>query len=96
VTIVDFESGIDHLAIKKSGFGISADTTTLVTPPGGPLYFVESPVSTENHAQFVFDTTTDPNHHLLYGDPDGTGATPMILLADFGTADLTITDILLK
>ncbi len=67
--VTDFTSGTDHVALSKTGFGItSVADFDIVTAAGGP---------TEAKATLIVDTAA----HTLSWDADGTGAGAATLLA---------------
>jgi phage major head subunit gpT-like protein len=69
--------------LSAAAFGLSA----------GPLatdWFVAGAAATSAaHGQFIFDAS-----HNLYWDADGTGAGAAVLIAGFGSATVSLSDII--
>ena len=83
--ILDFISGSDSFSFSRSGFGFSAgDTITL-----GDNFFIDQ-LPTGNGPAFIYDSISK----ALYFDSDGTGASPIQLVADIqDTGSLNAADI---
>jgi Ca2+-binding RTX toxin-like protein len=81
-TVSGFQHNTDKVELSAAAFGLAA----------GPLaanMFVAGAAATEAHGQFVFDAS-----HNLYWDADGTGGGAAVLLASFGSATVSLSDVI--